>query len=193
MSASLFYDNLKFREDEIGRTMFNERQLVDWAVLKAKNAEEFANYEQISLQALEKKQQTLRIAYLRIQDALDKEYKKEEQLRDQKLTRLLTVAEAELAKKQRAADAKARNVSSMWQVGGQIVGGFIGAAVGVAATVGTAGAAAPTIAATTTAGMALGGGLGSVAGAGQGNKYNSIDQSEKDTIFSDLRKEYNLK
>jgi hypothetical protein len=185
ISASLFYDNLKFREDEIGRTLFNERQLVDWAVLKSKNAEDFANYEQISMQALEKKQQTLRVAYLRIQDALDKEFKKDEQLRDQKLTRLLTTAKAELEKKQRAAEAKARNTSSMWQVGGQIVGTIAGAVLGAGTPVGAAGGGF--------IGSAIGSGLGSIAGAGQGNKQNTVSGSDRDSVFSDLRKEYNIK
>lgn len=201
IAATLFYDNLKFREDELGRTTFNERQLADWAALKSKNQEEFASYEQTMYQALERRQQTLRVAYSRVKTALEQEYLKDEAVRDQELIRTLTIAKANLEKKQREAEARAANTVSLFStignVVGTIVGGIIGGVAGAAAGavggagIGAAPGAAMGAAGGAAAGGALGKGLGTMAGSAVAGSPGVSDASRDDTL-RELRTKYGL-
>jgi hypothetical protein len=184
MAAQLFYDNLKFKEDELGRTLMNDRQLADWAALKAKSQEDFANFEQISLNALDKKIQTVKVAYARIQQALEQQFQKDESLRDQELVKLLSTAKSALEKKAAQAQAKAANNISMWGAIGTGLGAVIGGVVGTVVLPGvgtTAGAMA---------GSALGGGAATLI-TSQTQGRPSI--SGKEDVYSRLRDRYNIR
>ena len=45
VKQKLFDSNMTFQRDELGRTAWNERQLADWVVKKAKSVEDLRNYQ----------------------------------------------------------------------------------------------------------------------------------------------------
>lgn len=166
---ALFDNQMTFRKDDLGRTLFNERQLADWAILKAKNSEELANYEQMVTQASQRRMTLLKAAEAKIRQELQQIEMKSEQELDQGLKQRLYLAKAKLEEKLRREKAEAASRAAMWQAGGTILG--IGAAaLGAAAVVGTGGAALPIVLAAAGAGGAVGGGLGASAGAATASK-----------------------
>jgi hypothetical protein len=176
VANEIFHSNLQFKKDELGRTLFNERQLADWAATKSRNQEELANYEQMSYHALEMRQQCLRVAQNRIQQALTQEFQKEQQARDQELMTLLQEAKAKLAEKQRKAQADAANKIGLWGAIGKITGGLTGLLIA-----GKEGAIA---------GASIGEGVGTI-GAARGIDTEAVSR-DRDEVFSPLRSRYNL-
>lgn len=152
LEDTLIKQQMDFKKDEMGRTFFNERQLADWAIMKAKTDEDFRNYEQKVTQASKKKMQILKTAYAKIKQILEQGYTDREQTLDNNQRRKATLAKAKLEQKIAEEKAEAENRAAMFSAGGAILGGVVGAAIG-----GPAGASA---------GMSAGQGLGSVtAGA----------------------------
>lgn len=173
-------DRLRFERDEMGRLLLNERQLADFAVGKARNAEEFANYQQASTQAYQRKEQAFRTASARIEAELKRAYQLDKQYQDQLSAAttkgMVSGADQARAKKQadlivdlemkkmiledslretqaQKANSAARNsaiMSTVFTVAGAVVGGYFGGAGGAAA-----GGAA---------GGAIGSGLGGLTG-----------------------------
>lgn len=165
---------LQFREDELGRTAFNQRQLADWAVTQAKSAEEFKNYKQMVQQESEKKMTMLRVAQAKIKQELQQEYQKESARADRDLQLRLTKAKAAIDEKIRKEQAEAANRAMLWNGIGTLAGAGIAAAALVAAAP-TGGlslaAAAPLIG----MGATLGGAGGSLA-AGATTPESSVSQ-----------------
>lgn len=159
---TIFQDNLKFERDELGRTLFNERQLADYALAHLRTQEEWSDYEQNLQQLTERKLTMMRQAEQRITQALAQEMQKDEQNQNQALKQRLYEAKAELEKKTREAQASARNRASMFNAVGTIAGTVIGGALGsVVPGAGTAVGAAVGA----SIGGSLGGGAGSLLGA----------------------------
>lgn len=151
---SQYVDNLtKFKKDELGRTIMNANQLSDWATLKAKNEEEYAEYEQMMLQAIEKKQAVMDNAFKVVTAHLDQEYQKAEALKDQAYMEQVASIRASIDKQRADAKKKAARDSSMWVAGGTILGAVAGGVIGFFA--GGVGAAP---------GAAIGASLGGAAG-----------------------------
>ena len=162
----LLDDQLSFRKDQANQTLLNQRQLADFALLKAKNKEEYAQYAQMSQQIHNRELQLMEAAQAKIDQALRQNYVKKGKPLDRALQK-------ELAEKKRSLDAaiarkkqKAANNALMWNAGGQILGAA--AAVGaVALAAPTGGASLGAYAAAAGAGSALGGGFGSLIGSKQ--------------------------
>jgi hypothetical protein len=151
---SQYVDNVtKFKKDELGRTIMNGRQLSDWAVLKAKNEEEYAEYEQMMLQAIEKKQAVMDHAFKVVSQHLDQEFQKAEQAKDSAYLEQISVIKQNLEKQRSDAKHKAARDSSLWVTGGTVIGTVAGGIIGAFA--GGVGAAP---------GAAIGGSLGAAAG-----------------------------
>jgi hypothetical protein len=148
LAGQLFEDQMKFQKDELGRSVWQTRQLVDWAVSKAKSDEDLAGFEQKLSQEYKRKMQVLQTAHNKIIQALQQEFLSGEQEKDQALRAELTKAQAELKKKMNKQQNDAKMWSSIITAGGTIAGGIAGSFIPV---VGTAG------------GAALGGGLASAA------------------------------
>lgn len=149
----------KFQKDELGRTLFNERQLTDWAITKAKSLEELRNFEQqVALQS-ERRMKMLQMAEKKIQQELQQQWARAELQRDgqfqlelkQKLHNIKLKIERERA----AAASRAARSSA--------IGGLIGMAAGGALIVASGGTAAPLVLAGMTGGGAIGSGLGTLA------------------------------
>jgi hypothetical protein len=144
----LFDSSVRFEQDELGRTVFNERQLLDYAVTHAKDVEAMQNYEQAISQLSERKLRLMQVAQQKIQQELINANTAEQSALNQEAK--LALARAQSAAKEKAAKekAKAQNRASMWSA----LGGIAGAALGSFAGPGGA-----------TLGYSIGSGLGGVA------------------------------
>jgi len=151
-------NRLSFAKDEYGRTLMNDRQMLDFAMLQTQNQEQWLDYKQQREHAYQRKLQTMDTAHKRIMQQLEHEFSKSEQDKDQALQKRLLVAKQKVEEKIRAEQARAANEAAMWQAGGTIVGAVGGAAIGNMLLPGLGGAAGAS------AGAAIGGGLGSMTG-----------------------------
>ena len=154
----IFDDNMKFEKDELGRTTFNDRQLLDYAILNAKSDEDLANFEQQMNFESEKRMNTLRAAQAKIKQSLEQGYDDYNQTLDAAQKMKLVQAQQALEQKMKEESNKAANRASMFGAAGTIGGAVAGAAIGSAVPgVGTAAGAM--------VGSSIGSGLGSIAGS----------------------------
>ena len=144
----------QFAQDEMGRTLFTDRQLMDYQLQSAKSQQDLAAYETLVQDASQKRTAMLKQSYAVINQAMTQSSDSANQLmNEQQKQQLLAAQQAiQLKMKQEAAQQKAR--AAMFQAGGAIVGGIIGTVAG----------------GQTIAGAAIGAGVGTaVAGATQSN------------------------
>lgn len=162
LGRQLFSDQMRFAQDELGRKLFNERQLTDWAVLKAKDAQDLANYEQLVSNMSERKMKLYEVAQRRIIQELNFQHELDETRRDGELMVRLTKAKRamELKMQKEAARAKAR--AGMFGALGTL--GGMGIAAAAVATFATGGLASPLLLPALAAGGAMGQGFGTAAG-----------------------------
>lgn len=153
----MFNNRLEFRKDELGRTFLNERQLADYAILTAKNEQEWLKYQQTAMNAHKKALEMSKMAYAKIEQALKQESMKKDQEANQALKKELLQAKQQLEQDIARRESEAKNKQAMWSTGGQMVGAVAGGVVG-GIYGGPAGAAAGA-----SAGGSLGSGLGSMA------------------------------
>jgi hypothetical protein len=153
LENQLLNDQLQFQRDQAGQTVMNDRQLMDYAALKSRNAEEYSEYAQAANQMAQREIQLLEASYRKISQALNQNYIKKGKPLDQALRKELAekkqATEKAIQKKKNAA----ANRSAMFRAGGAILG----------AVVGTIAAPGAGTAAGATAGASIGEGLGSIA------------------------------
>ncbi len=174
----MFDSRKQFAQDEMGRKFGNERQLADYAALKAKDAQQWADYQQKTEHLYARKSQMLQTAQAKLAQQLEHENKLINQLQDQatkkgigerernqilqvteqklKQREALRVGQIELQKAMDKQAADAANRQAMWQGAGTIVGAVVGA---VASGGNPAGAQA---------GASLGGSAGTLASSQAG-------------------------
>jgi hypothetical protein len=142
---------LEFKRDQNNQTYLNERQLADWAIMNAKNEQEFLSYQQQMEQASQRKIQTLEAAYKKIKQTLEHGYigNKQQMDNDTKL-RMKQAANALEEKIQKEySDFAVRK--AMFSAGGAVVGAVVGGYLSGGNPAGAAG------------GAAVGSGLGTAA------------------------------
>ena len=125
-----FDDSMKFREDEMGRKSLNARQLVDFAVLKARNEADFSQFQQDVEQAWKRKELILRAAHAKIRQRLEQEFVKSEQEKDQTLMRTLQEQKRAMEEKIAKQKAEANKWGGIISGAGMILGGVIGGVAG---------------------------------------------------------------
>ncbi len=131
---------LQFQTDEIGRTLFNTRQLADFKLATAKSQEELKNYEQQVQQEMQKRMTILKFAQAKLQQELEQTMKLEQTKKNNALKIRLEKALVNTKKKIAEQRAKAANEAGKMSAMSQIFGaGVAGAAVAFG---GPAGAAA---------------------------------------------------
>jgi hypothetical protein len=146
----LFDATLSFEQDEIGRTVFNERQLLDYAITHAKDLEALQDYEQTISQVSERRMRLLQVAQQKIQQELTQAYQAEQSALNEQQKLALGKAARDMDAKIKKEKADAANRATIWSA----VGG-IAAAGAVLATGGLA--AAPLAGLAFSGGSALGG------------------------------------
>ena len=122
----LFDSTMRFEQDEIGRTIFNERQLLDYAVTHAKDIEAMQDYEQTISQMSERRLRLMQVAQSKIEQALQQAYAQEESTLNQEHKLGLTRALAAIKQKMAKEKADAENRSNIW---GAVTGTIAAAAV----------------------------------------------------------------
>jgi hypothetical protein len=139
---------LKFQTDQAGQKYLNERQLADFAIMKIKSDEEFADLSQQVQQDTERKLAMMEVAQKKIQQILSNKHLQEQLGLDFEAKKEL----AEMARAHEKAMAKAKNdaanKAAMWGAAGTVVGAGLGSLGGPAGAM---------------AGGAIGGGLGTAA------------------------------
>lgn len=153
----LFDKQLQFNKDELGRTAFNERQLQDYALLKARGVEDMRDYEQKVRQYSQRRMKMLEASLAKIKQAMQQEADASDQELNQETKKKLAIAKAELEKKLSKEAMAQRNRASMFAAGGTIVGAIAGGVIGTFVTPGLGTAAGASI------GAAAGGALGTAA------------------------------
>lgn len=123
----LLDQQLQFKKDEAGRTLFNERQLTDWAITKAKSTEDFKNYQQKSQQMHSRVMQVLQAAQQKILQQIDQQNKMDVQKIDQKarqeLLELKSAADRAIRRQQERDAENAAMAGAAWGIVG-LVGGL---------------------------------------------------------------------
>lgn len=146
----LFDATIVFEQDELGRTVFNERQLLDYAAIHAKDIEALQDYEQAISQMSERRMRLLQVAQQKIQQELTQAYTAEQSALNQESQLALGRMKAAIDEKIKKDKANAANRAGIWSV----VGGIAAAGV-VLATGGMA--AAPLAGLAFSGGSAIGG------------------------------------
>lgn len=160
LKTKLTDEQFQFQKDELGRTLFNERQLMDYKIQTAKSDLDMRDFEDKFRQASQRRMLLLKAAQAKIEQEMQQSFAQGQQKLDQASREKLARAAWELKEKLRREQAEQANRASMFSAGGTLLGG----AIGIAATVLTAGAAAPL----TPAAIAAGGMLGASIGQGLG-------------------------
>lgn len=167
LKSRLLDDQLSFQRDELGRTQFNERQLMDYSLVKAKNQEDFANYQQQVSQLSQRKMQALKTAQAKIEQSLQEQYTKSQTTQNNALTQQLVKAKMDNDLKMKQNQAEAANRAAMFGAAGSIAGVAIGAGVGT--LLAPVGGTALGAAAGASIGGALGSGVGNIVAGQTGN------------------------
>lgn len=139
VKTRLYDKAMKFQKDELGRTIWSQTQLMDFATKKAKRWQDYRNTELKVAQMQKRRMTLLKTAQAKIQQSLEQEFMKTEAVANRDMQLRLTKAKAEIDRRIKEAEAKAAEESAQWQMGGQIVGGLLAAGL----TIATGGAAAP--------------------------------------------------
>lgn len=126
----MFDDQMKFQKDEQGRTLFNERQLADYAKLNAENDQEYRNYAQNAEQLNKRKLQTMEAAYKVAMQDLQHKQAIAEQKKDQQAQLEINYIRKSIEEQMAKEKAKAANRTAAFQTGGAIIGGVAGGVFG---------------------------------------------------------------
>lgn len=157
----LYDSEIQFKKDEAGRTLFNERQLIDYAARNARSEEEYRNYAQRAEILNKRKLQAMETAYRIIEEDLRQQFALAEQRKDQAAKERIAQIRRDIQARVAREKNRAANRAAMWQAGGMIVG----AAAGVAAAPFTAGTINPVTGAMI--GAQMGGAVGGLVGSQQ--------------------------
>lgn len=126
----LLDDQLKFAKDERGRTMLNDRQMADVAILRAKNAEELASYKQSVDQMNQRKLQAMQAAYHKLEQAMKTGYNSDGQVLDFQTKKDLKTMMTDAEKSMQAEKNRIEANNAMWTAAGTIAGTVIGGIFG---------------------------------------------------------------
>jgi hypothetical protein len=149
LKNKLLDESISFEKDEMGRNLFNERQLMDYKIASTKSDIELQKYEQSVSQMSARRIQMLQTALNKIKQTESQQQETTQQTLSQAQMQRMAQAKIALEKKIRDEMARRKNRAAMFGAAGAVVGGVAGAVFG-----GPAGAVA---------GSSLGSGLGSVA------------------------------
>jgi hypothetical protein len=151
----LLDQQLSFKRDELGRTIWNERQLADYKIATAKDEEDFRNYQQEASNLSERRMKMLQMAQRKLEQVLEQGYISTNQKLDQASRLKIVETVAALKRKQARESARQSSNMAMWAGAGTVVGAVAGAMI--AGPGGYAAGAA--------VGAQIGQGVGTAAGA----------------------------
>jgi uncharacterized protein YcfJ len=121
---------MTFTKDQAGRTLFNERQLADYARSKAGSDEELAGFKQQMEVAGKRKLQAMETAYKLLDQDLSQKWQIAEQQQDQKAKQEIAYLRNAAEEKMRKERINTANRNSIFGTVGTIAGGVIGGIYG---------------------------------------------------------------
>lgn len=130
LKNKLLDESISFEKDEMGRNLFNERQLLDYKLQSANSDIALQQYEQNASELTQKRTQMLQIAYKKIEQELSQTQQKGQQSQANAQMLKLQQAKIELEQKLQREENRKKNRASMISAAGTIVGVGIGAAAG---------------------------------------------------------------
>jgi len=152
----------QLKKNEAGQTLFDTRQLADYAVASATSAQAYQAQAQQAQQMTEMSLQAMKQAYSLVSEDLTNKAAQARQRGDEaamsQIAAMQNAAKAQMA----AEEAKANNSKAAWTAGGTIVGGVAGTFFGPAGTV---------------AGAAIGGAVGGMIGSQVSGGVGSAPQA----------------
>lgn len=151
LKKELFDRQLEFQQDELGRTVWNERQLLDFQLLKANDTESLRNFEQQFSYFSNLRMQMLKASQAKIQQAMQQSSGIREFEKNAQLQKKLVEAKAALERKIAREKTRQANKAAMFAAAGTIIGAVAGGIATGGNPVGVM------------AGASVGQGLGSVA------------------------------
>lgn len=122
----LYDEQMKFAQDENGRTLFNETQLADYAKAKAGSDEELRNYAQAAEQVSKRNLQMMETAYAKLRQDLDFKYQQAKQSGDQATMKAIQQQQYDNQALMEREANRAANRAAAWNAGGTLVGGAVG-------------------------------------------------------------------
>ena len=133
LTKQLHDDTVQFKHDDMGRTLWNDKQLMDYAVIQAQNEEDLQNYTATKQILLDRKTQVLKKAYAMISQqlaqvlerdmtAMQNTWTAEQQAEEQKLKLILGEAKKRLQNKLSDMQRKSQEEAAM--------GGLVSAGIG---------------------------------------------------------------
>jgi hypothetical protein len=149
----LLDQQIAFQKDKRGKAFLNDRQLMDYAVTHAKNAQEFQTYAESIQRASQRQIAMWETAAKKLGNELERQLQMGESAQNQQLKRDLAQLKMEAEKKAANAKRKAANRAAMFQTVGTVAGIGAGAMTGTpqgAMIGGQLGGAAGTLAASQT-------------------------------------------
>lgn len=147
--GELYDRQMTFQRDEQDRAYLNERQLMDFALAKGIEQEEWLDYQQSAMQAAERELAMMQAAYDRIVQQMNQESFQKRTDISQKVKLELAEKAAAFKREIERKKARAANRGAAWRAGGMLIGAVAGSFT----------PAGPV------AGAAVGGGIGSVVGS----------------------------
>jgi len=153
LKDQLLDQQLSFKQDEFGRTIWNERQLADFAVLQAKTQADLDKFEQTLNQQSQRRLQIMQTVQAKLKQALEQNYLREGQEMDQQTRLFIANLKKQAAEKERRERARRASRGAMVQ-GAFVVAGAVAGTVLAPVGGGAAGAVL---------GAQVGSGLGSIA------------------------------
>lgn len=143
----LFDKQQVFKKDQAGRTLFNQRQLADWAVENARSEEDYKNKAAMAEQLLARKKQAMKTAAEILEQNLIQAAAIAEQQKDFEKAKQILQIKQQLARQKARMQAEANNAAATWgavaTAGGAVVGGLIGGPGGAVAGAKAGQASAP--------------------------------------------------
>ena len=155
LKVKLVDEQMSFQKDELGRTLFNERQLMDYKMQTAKSDLELRDFEDKFRQASDRRLMLLKAAQAKLQQEAAQSYTAGQQQMDQQTKERMTRAAWAAKEKIRKEQARQANAASMFSAGGTLLGAVAGGVLAASGPLGWAVGAA--------LGAGVGGGLGSIA------------------------------
>jgi len=141
----LYDAQMSFKKDQQGRALFNERQLMDYAITNAKSEQDYQNKAQMIEQTTKRELEMMEHAYNIMNADLEQRIKLAEQQKDNKLALELAemkrASEEEMAKKRNKANNMGTILTTGGTIAGAVVGGIYGGPAGAAAGASVGGAA----------------------------------------------------
>lgn len=130
LKDQLLDQQLSFRTDEFGRTIWNERQLADFAVLQAKTQVDLDKFEQTVQQQSQRRLQMMQVVQAKLKQALEQNFMREGQELDQQtrlyIANLKKQTEEKIRKEKARRASRGAMIQGAFTVAGAVVGGIAG-------------------------------------------------------------------